>query len=175
VLSYFVVIGAADKVRSYLEAIDIMYTANVFSLKGTCGLTAFESVVPMPQWQMIRHLHISTIFLTPKAVMPARKHFPPEDFSQWPLACRTLRDMRGLRLLQIEIIVRDFERRGSAFVDNESLELILEPLSHISVPLFEVEMNMPMPETLLAKLGHFPFKLAVKQRPYNRLVGGPIC
>jgi hypothetical protein len=157
-----------------METIDTLYTANIFSVKGTIGLTTFESVAPPSQWQMIRHLHISTLFLTPKEVMPAHQHFPPDNFTQWPASCHTLKNMRGLRSLQIEIIVWDFHRKGSAFVDEESLELIFEPLNCISVPYFEVEMNMQMPDSLLAKLGQITFNLVVRQRPFDHVVTCPL-
>jgi hypothetical protein len=153
-----------------LEAIGILYTANTFSLKGTRGVTAFKSITPLLQWQMIRHMHISTLFLAPKDYMPAHKHFPPENFSQWPDTCRTLNKMQGLRSLRIEIIVWDFYRKGSAFVDNMSLGHVLEPLNQITVPFFEVEMNLPIPDVVLERLGQLAFIFVERERPVNRIL-----
>jgi hypothetical protein len=153
---------------SYLESIEIIYTANTFSLKGTRGITAFKSVIPPPQWQMIRRVHISTMFLTPKRIMPAHGYFPPENFSQWPMVCQTLKDMQALRSLCIEMIVWDIEYcDGSGSVDDESLAFILEPLNRVVVPVFEVELNIPIPDVVLTKLGQITFNLVVKQRPFN--------
>jgi hypothetical protein len=153
-----------------LEAVGILYTANTFSLKGTRGVTAFQSVTPPPQWQMIRHMHISTLFLAPKEYMPAHKHFPPENFNQWPNTCRTLNEMQGLRSLRIEIIIWDFYRKGSAFVDSTSLEHVLEPLNQIVVPFFEVEMNLAIPDVVLAKLGQLAFVFVEQERPVNHVL-----
>jgi hypothetical protein len=149
---------------------ETLYTANVFSVKGTIGLTTFQSITPLPQWQKIRRLHLSTMFLTPEEAMPAHKHFPPESFSQWTNACETLVEMRGLRSLQIEMTVRDLMRKGPAFVDDESLELILKPLNQIIVPVFEVEMNMSIPDVVLARLGQLTFTFVEKHREVNRII-----
>jgi hypothetical protein len=113
-------------------------------------------------------MHISTLFTTPRRIMPAHKHFPPEDFSQWPNTCRTLNEMQGLRTLRIELIVWDFLRKGSAFVDDLSLKDILEPLNEIVVPHFEVEMNLSIPDAVLARLGQLAFVFVERERPVNR-------
>jgi hypothetical protein len=161
-------IETSNKLHSYIEAIEVLYKANIFSLKGTRGITAFKSVTPLPQWQVIRHIHVSTMFLTPGRHMPAHKHFPPDNFTQWPITCQTLNEMQGLRSLRIEMIVRDIEyRNGSGSVDDDSLVYILEPLNRISVPIFEVGMNMPIPDGVLAKLGKLTFIPIVRQRSFN--------
>ncbi|KAF1962962.1 hypothetical protein CC80DRAFT_461435 [Byssothecium circinans] len=158
--------------RIYLEAIDILYTANTFSLKGGRGISAFNSVTPQPQWHQIRYLHVSTIFLTPQRYWPEHKRwFPPDNYCQWPTSCATLQNLRGLRSLHVEIIVWDtFEREDATAVEEDALISILEPLNHVSAPVFDIEMNMAMPETVLERLGKLTFTLVVKSRPYDRVL-----
>lgn len=76
--------------------------------------------------------------------------------------------MRGLHSLRIEMIVWDHAHvQDTAVVDTESLSFILEPLNKISVPFFEVEMNWPIPNVMLTKLGQLAFTLVVRQRPFD--------
>jgi hypothetical protein len=130
--------SAADPWRSYSEAIDILYTANYFCLKGARGMLAMKSVVPSAQWHTIRHLHVSTIFFTPKEDYSGHDRFPPENFTRWSDGCKVLQDLSGLHSLRFEIIVRDTEDSAMpAAVDVEALGSILEPLDNIKAPLFE--------------------------------------
>jgi hypothetical protein len=170
-LSCFVILGTSNKVRSYLEAIGTLYTANVFSLKGTRGINAFKSVVPIPQWQMIHHIHVSTMFLTPQRHMPAHGHFPPDNFRDWPIACQILKEMQSLRSLHVQLIMWDIEKcDGSGSIDDDSLTSILTPLNQITVPAFKVEMNISISNGVLASLGHLTFVPVVKERPFNHML-----
>ncbi|KAF2463883.1 uncharacterized protein BDR25DRAFT_272402 [Lindgomyces ingoldianus] len=157
--------------RIYLEAIHILYTANTFSLKGARGILAFNSVTPQPQWHQIRYLNVSTIFLTPQRYWPEHERFPPDNYCQWSTSCETLQNLRGLRSLHVEIIVWDtHEREDSTAVEDDALVSILEPLNHVSAPLFEIEVNIAIPETVLERLGKRTFTLVVKSRPYDRIL-----
>ncbi|EAT79525.1 hypothetical protein SNOG_13198 [Parastagonospora nodorum SN15] len=152
----------------YLEAINVMYTANKFSVKGARGIEAFHSVTPQPQWHQIRHLNISTIFLTPRQYYPEHEWFPPDNYVQWPTSCAIVQSLHGLRSLQVELIVRDtHDRKNETLVEEEALFSILKPLTLVSAPLFEVEINMAVPETVLKKLGELTFTLVVKYKPYE--------
>ncbi|KAH3914110.1 hypothetical protein HBH56_098890 [Parastagonospora nodorum] len=154
--------------RIYLEAINVMYTANKFSVKGARGIEAFHSVTPQPQWHQIRHLNISTIFLTPRQYYPEHEWFPPDNYVQWPTSCAIVQSLHGLRSLQVELIVRDtHDRKNETLVEEEALFSILKPLTLVSAPLFEVEINMAVPETVLKKLGELTFTLVVKYKPYE--------
>ncbi|KAH3964650.1 hypothetical protein HBH70_126260 [Parastagonospora nodorum] len=154
--------------RIYLEAIHVMYTANKFSVKGGRGISAFHSVTPQPQWHQIRHLNISTIFLTPQRYYPDEEWFPPDNYRQWPTSCALVQSLHGLRSLQVEIIVYyTHDHQNTAAVEEDAILRILEPLNHVSAPLFEVEMNVAVPETVLEKLGTLAFTLVVRNRPFN--------
>ncbi|KAF1954804.1 hypothetical protein CC80DRAFT_549985 [Byssothecium circinans] len=156
--------------RIYLEAIDILYSSNHFSLKGSRGIAAFKSVAPRFQWEKIRHVHISTIFLTPQISYPAYKHFPPDDYTQWPQACAILGNLYGLRSLQFEITIKDTSELLRAPVEWDTVKTILEPLVHISCPIFEVAMNIVVPDSVLAGFGRLPFTLTVHERQIDHLL-----
>ncbi|KAF2489952.1 hypothetical protein BU16DRAFT_575483 [Lophium mytilinum] len=175
IIIYEAVLG--DPVRlmhilPYAEAIDILYTANQFSLKGSTGIVAMLSVVPNPQWHMIRHLHISTMFFTPKRYYSRdagqRWDFPPDDFNRWSVGCMVLQDLRGLYSLHVDIIVRDSTPpEDPDAVVFETLVSVLGPLKDIKAPVFEVEINLPIPNTVQTALGITNFTLLVHERPYN--------
>ncbi|CAI6334743.1 unnamed protein product [Periconia digitata] len=61
VISY---LGLLSCYRIYTEAIDVLYAANQFSVRGSTGLRAFHSVTLLLQWNYPT-LKISTLFLTP--------------------------------------------------------------------------------------------------------------
>ncbi|KAH4227128.1 hypothetical protein HBI06_105060 [Parastagonospora nodorum] len=154
--------------RIYLEAIDLLYTANKFSVKGSRGISAFNAVTPKPQWHQIRYLNISTMFLTPQRYWPNHDAFPPDNYREWSTSCALLQSLHGLRSLQVEIIVWDtFERNDPAAIEDDALTFILEPLNNISAPLFEVEMNMALPKSVLERLGKLSYTLVVRHRPYD--------
>ncbi|KAF2803252.1 uncharacterized protein BDZ99DRAFT_399750, partial [Mytilinidion resinicola] len=150
--------------NGYFEGIDILYTANHFSLEGARGMLEMRSVVPTPQWHMIRHVHVSTLFLTPRPSW-LRSGFPPENYNKWSDGCKALQELRGLRSIRFEFIGRE---DGPAEADVESLVSVLEPLKDIKAPSFEVEMNFPIPDPVQAILGDTNFTLRFQQRPCRK-------
>ncbi|ORY11550.1 hypothetical protein BCR34DRAFT_325393 [Clohesyomyces aquaticus] len=154
--------------RIYSEAISILYTANLFSLKGSRGIVEMRSITPDFQWHMIRHLHISTIFLTPESYWPEFEWFPPDNYKTWREGCSALEELRGIHRLRLEIGVFDtYDRKNPTAVEENALVSILEPLSQVMAPLFEVEMNLAIPQAVRETLGKMTFTLVVKHRPYN--------
>lgn len=152
-----------------------MYTANKFSVKGARGIEAFHSVTPQPQWHQIRYLNISTIFLTPQRYYPEHEWFPPDNYVQWPTSCALVQNLHGLRSLQVELIVRDtFDRSNETPMEEEALLSILKPLTLVSAPLFEVEINMAVPQTVLERLGELTFTLVVKYKLYDHGLFGAL-
>ena len=151
----------------YIEAIDILYSANHFSLKGSRGVAAFQSVTPRLQWEQIRHVHISTVFLTPREYYPAHKHFPPDNYHEWPQACAIVGTLSGLRSLRFEITVADVLRES---IELDTVKAILEPLARLSCPVFEVAMNVAVPDGLVEGFGRLPFTLTVDERQVDRLL-----
>lgn len=151
-----------------MEGFDVLYSTNWFSLKGSRGITAFKSVTPRIQWEKIRHVHVSTVFLTPKESYPKYTHFPPDDYTQWPQACATLGSLCALRSLQIEITVKDTTELPDVPVEWDTVNQILEPLVHISCPIFEVAMNIVVPDGVFAGFGRLPFTLTVHERQIDR-------
>lgn len=154
--------------RRYSEAIDVLYTANTFSLKGARGIFSMSAIVPTPHWHVIRHLQISTTFHTPRSMHGRGCEPPPENFRMWTDACKSLHDLRGLHSLCLDIIFREttFSEVPVA-EDTESLLSIFEPIKNINVPVFEIEMNFPLSETFQPILGKRNCSIVVKERPYN--------
>jgi hypothetical protein len=114
-------------------------------------------------------LEVSTIFLSPKDGWPNPQIFPPDNYTLWSDGCKSLQDLSGLHSLRFNIIVWDFlhsNRKDHTLVNHDSLLSILEPLQGIKAPLYEVEMNLPIPEAVQTVLGETSFTLVVKERPY---------
>jgi hypothetical protein len=153
---------------SYSEAIDILYTANHFSVKGGRGLIEMKAVIPTPQWQMIRHLSVSTMFMAPCIYFPGSESFPPDNYQRWSQACQVLQKLRHLRSLYVEINMWDgMDLNNATGADDDSLIAILGPLCHVTAVDFRVELNLDIPITVHAKLNNPTFTVVVKQRPYN--------
>ncbi|KAF2806290.1 uncharacterized protein BDZ99DRAFT_523749 [Mytilinidion resinicola] len=94
--------------------------------------------------------------------------FPPDGFNRWSSGCKALQDLRGLHSLHVDIIVRDSAPpRDPAAVAFEALVSILGPLKGIEAPVFEVEMNFPIRETVQTALGQTNLTLLVNEWPYN--------
>lgn len=153
----------------YVEALDVLYATNRFSVQASEGLRAFHSVTPAPQWAKIRHLEISTLFLTPRTMWSQKGTFPPERMISWTLACEAMKTLRAIRRLFVEMLVWDlYDRVNASAVDDDSLVAILEPLNELEAPNFTVEMNIAIPDGVLARLGKLAFMPVVRQRPYER-------
>jgi hypothetical protein len=68
------------------------------------------------------------MFLTIKRHMPAHGQFPLDNFREWPIACRNLKDMEALRSLHVKMIVWDTEKcDGSGSIDDAPLLLFWRP------------------------------------------------
>jgi hypothetical protein len=116
------------------------------------------------------------MFLTLKRHMPAHGQFPLDNFREWPIACRNLKDVEALRSLHIQISVWDTEKcDGSGSIDDDSLTSILAPLNRITILAFEFEMNIPISDGVLPNLGHLTFVPVVKQRPFNHMLTPISC
>ncbi|KAF2468915.1 uncharacterized protein BDR25DRAFT_230701 [Lindgomyces ingoldianus] len=151
-----------------LGPIKILYTANEFSFKGAKGVLALRAVVPTSHWHTIRHVHVSTMFLTPKDYWSKHENYPPENFANWTESCNALQDLRDLRTLRIDIVVYDsFDREHPGAVDDASLVSILQPLKDIKAQVLEVELNFPIPDTVRRALSKINFTISTKKRPYN--------
>lgn len=147
----------------------MLYATNRFSVQASWGLRAFHSVTPPPQWANIRHLEISTLFLTPHATWGQKGTFPPERMMSWKLACEAMKKLRAIRYLFVEMLIWDlFDRVNASAVDDDSLVTILEPLNELQARQFTVEMNIAIPDGVLARLGKLAFVPVVRKRPYER-------
>ncbi|KAF1945550.1 hypothetical protein EJ02DRAFT_338638, partial [Clathrospora elynae] len=155
----------------YTEAIEMIYTSNYFSFKGARSVLALRKMVHLQHWQTIRHINISTVFLTPMDLWRRHRPFPPECYEDWERCCTAIRDLRILRSLRLDIIVwDDAECNDSASIDQESFLAILKPFCGTSPPIFEVELNRNIPEHVLQALGTPMFSLIIKRRPYNMVL-----
>jgi hypothetical protein len=76
--------------------------------------------------------------------------------------------MQALHSLHVQMIVSDIEKcDSSGSIDNDSLTSVLAFLNRNTVPAFKVEMNIPIPDDVLANLGHLTFVPVMKERPFN--------
>lgn len=156
---------------SYFEAIDILYTANAFSLKGARGVLALKSVIPATNWERLRHLSVSSSFLTPLENWIYDRGYPPENLTSWSEGCLALRELKGLHMLRFDIIIRaNGDRKNPAAVDLDSIVAVLKPLKDLKAMVFEVEMTFNVPEAARIMIGETNFTLLVKDRPYNTRV-----
>lgn len=136
----------------------MLYTANRFSV-GTAGsISCFRSVTPQLEWHLIRHLELLTI-IEPQF----QRHHPilSDSELQWKQGCEALRSLLGIRYLRIELVfpehIEIFENQEDDWLD------ILEPLNRVSAPLYYVETNYPIPNSVRERLGKLAFTTAVSK------------
>ena len=115
-----------------------------------------------PQWQALRHVHISTLFTFDSSAYPVDTYWPPEVIPNWETCCEKLGEIGNLQSLRLDIFVH-VKPRHMDFI----LAEILVPLKSINVIIFEVELNCePSPKAWL-DIGKVPFTLIMRTRDLN--------
>jgi hypothetical protein len=129
--------------------------------------------VPVPQWQTIRCIHISTVFEAIGASQELPVLFPPDNIDPWTECCEALAGLSRLRYLHFDIIARNGTRdphsRLELFIEMLFIA-ILRPLKAMKAKDFQVELNVDVPQSIKNSLGVTPFILHTKERPYNHFV-----
>jgi hypothetical protein len=148
-----------------MEAREVLYAQNTFSFCGGRGIIRFHASLSRPDWQLIRHIHISTIFRTPwKHYMECV--FTPENYGDWKLACETLQTLDNLHTLVIEMVIWNQTRHhDSSPADHDSMMLIFEPLMEVKSVKFDIELNVDLPRLVTDKLHTTPFHIIPHERP----------
>lgn len=140
-----------------MEAVEVLYTKNHFSFSAANGIRAFQSLVAPRNWEALRHVHLSTIFLTPISHWD-RSLQPPENFEYWEPACRSLAGLPRLQSLCIEIIVWDeIAYQHTKILDEKSILGILSPLLRVRARQFRVELNLKIPDEIIGTMRQVPF------------------
>jgi hypothetical protein len=152
---------------SYLEAKQVLYTENHFRFRGARGVPRLQLVTAPRDWQLLRHVHISTLFRTPMQRFQDCS-LPPENYNHWRAACDALRTLADLHSLKIDMTVWNYTRgHDSRPSDHESLMSIFEALVKIKARFFVVELNIELPTSVRHALGGLPFEIADQERPYS--------
>jgi hypothetical protein len=147
-----------------------LYDANIFDFYGANGLLNFRASIPPGKWLMLRRINISTVFLMPLQLSGPSVCIPPEDYDAWNMACLALGAIDGLRSLRVDMTlwnINDWKTVNT--VDHEALVRILGALRCIHVGLFEVEMNVEIPDSVMAVLGPLNFSIEQRHRPYGEV------
>ncbi|KAF2826894.1 hypothetical protein CC86DRAFT_406137 [Ophiobolus disseminans] len=156
----------------YLEAITVLYNANVFAFKGAHGLIRFHSTLPAQNWNRLRRVNVSTVFMMPRRVSEGiysrDNSVPPENYYAWGEACSTLATLTYLQHLTIDMTIWNYRGHNSTNpFPPEDLLSILEPLKHIKAKFFEVELNTALPEAVKTSLEPLNFSIKQCHRPYD--------
>ncbi|KAH7413562.1 hypothetical protein DE146DRAFT_239 [Phaeosphaeria sp. MPI-PUGE-AT-0046c] len=169
--------------RIYLEAIDVLYTVNELNFRGASGVLLFRSQLPEHNWNKIRRLSISTVFLVPmRMALAAHVFLPPENYANWKAACETVASLRSLRCFTVDMVIKNWYdgkswmANATKGVETEAFMSILSPINSIKVNEMVVEMNVEIPDDVVKMLGPLNFKVEQRHRPYNsRLFPRPSC
>jgi hypothetical protein len=161
---------------SYLEALDVLYNANMFSFRGAAGVLQFHSLVSVNNWQKTRRLSLSTTFVVPmslsKDLWNNWHSLPPEDYVAWGEACTVIGTLHHLQYLQIDMTLWSYRclnlyHKQAHIVSEDELVSILGPLKHTKAKNLELEINMPLSETAKALLEPLNVTVLEVHRPYN--------
>ncbi|KAI9844220.1 MAG: hypothetical protein M1837_005726 [Sclerophora amabilis] len=116
----------------YTEAINILYSENVFDFKHLYTIFDLSSTIPSHRFNSIRSIQLAWHFEVPIA---SRDVPQPHDPATWKKAWQLLASMKGLRLLRVDL-------RGS-------FHWHMQPRMDVLMPLCEVkqteafEVNVP--------------------------------
>jgi hypothetical protein len=121
--------------RSYSEAIDILYEENAFDIRQLCTLHDLEACVPRHRFDLIRSLQIT--FALPRWMHNAA-HSKVFNADTWPQFWLVVADMNGLRSLRVKL-TGIWDQRGT-------WDTIFEPICvvrHIPRQSFVVHTYLP--------------------------------
>jgi hypothetical protein len=149
-----------------MEAVDVLYTQNHFSFRGARGVIELHSLLASSNWHALRHVHISTLFLTPMARW-MNCSLPPENYNQWQTACEALCTLKSLHLLKIDMVVWNQQDHNSNGVSHEALVFIFKALEKVHAQTFQIELNMELPDSVKEAIGGLHFEISLKERPYD--------
>ncbi|KAH7413559.1 hypothetical protein DE146DRAFT_199 [Phaeosphaeria sp. MPI-PUGE-AT-0046c] len=152
---------------SYLEANELLYTQNTFSFRGARGITRLCQSLPHAHWQLVRHVHISTLFRTPmKRYLECDQM--PENYNSWRHACAVLQTLTHLHSLEIGMVIwNQLRHHDSTPADHDSLLAIFGALMDIKAVKFEIELNIELPTSVKAVLGTTPFTITIHERSFD--------
>jgi len=147
----------------------VLYSQNCFSFAGARGPIRFHALLSSQNWQLLRHLHISTMFRTSLARWSILKsNFPPERLEDWQECCRTLETLSLLQMLKVEMVIwTEYGEYNPAEPAENDIIAIFRPMLEIQAETFDVEVNFPFPQYLDDALGFRPFQIIVHERPYD--------
>jgi hypothetical protein len=156
---------------SYPEAKEVLYSQNRFSFSSGRGVIRFHSLLPPHDWQLLRHLHISTLFRTPMSQFMSCTQ-PPESYNNWKECCRVLSTLSKLDTLTIEMTIWNGNGRYDPTLENDntnafSIIFIFESLMKVKARTFRVESNIPLSTYVKAVLPSRPFEVVVRARPFD--------
>jgi hypothetical protein len=149
-----------------MEAIEALYKSNQSSFRGAGGVVRFCELASPHNWQALRYVHISTLFLTPMQFW-MNCSLPPENYLHWKAGCEALATLQRLHLLKIDMIVWNQQDRNLVGIDNDSLLFIFKLLKQVKAQTFQIELNLELPDAVHEALGDVPFELSLHQRPYD--------
>lgn len=159
--------------RRYLEAIDILYAFNELNFRGATGLLLFQSQLHESSWNRLRRLRISTCFMFPMRLAPARQFLPPENYASWKVACEAVGNLQSLRSFTVDIMFRNwFDGQPpiedyTQGVEIEAFICILGPINTIKADAVTVETSVEIPDAVCNVIGPLNFKVEQHQRPDN--------
>jgi hypothetical protein len=160
---------------SYEEAIKVLYNANFLSFRGAAPLLKFQASLWVPNWDNIRRLNISSVFLVPKSfsmeLCRPNHMVPPENYDTWARACATIGTLSNLQCLTVDLALWNFYDKDSAnTIPPEDFLAILQPLNRINAKIFEVEVNKEPEQSVRSSLQPLNFRIKQRERPYNSKV-----
>ena len=156
----------------YSEAIAVLYNANIFAFKGASAVLRFRALLPATNWNRLRRINMSTVFLVPREVsrgiFGSHHSVPPENYDAWERACSTVGTLTGLHLVTVDMTIWNYHDYKSAnTIPPDDLISILDPLKRITARVFDVEINTALPEAVNVSLGPLPFNIKQRHRPYK--------
>ncbi|KAF2280451.1 uncharacterized protein EI97DRAFT_123601 [Westerdykella ornata] len=164
--------------KTYAEALHLLYEENTFHFKGALGLLKWASVIPEPQWTCLRRIHITSLFegITIDVARwrqypypPLGKYpYPPDIQDDWKACCDRLRSLPHLRHLRFDLILRgELWWQLTPRVQATTFISVLRPLQSICADKIEVELNVEVPQSVWDVLGNVNFTVITRWRPFN--------
>lgn len=117
----------------YSEAIDILYSRNIFRLEHLDTLAHFSTITLPSRFNSIRSLHLYWYFYK-DIFTDAYLTYPPRDLETWQKTCDILASMEGLRDLTITLAARRWDQASRVKLLHSMMRIKPKGSFEVTVP-----------------------------------------
>ena len=145
----------------------VLYRGNTFQFRGFHSLLAFAPTLSPVQWNVIRRVHISTLFSEHSFWYPSHDHFLlPDNYYRCQLGCEMLSNLPKLDYFRLEVTFRNDKDDGIS-INPVQLKALISLLNEVEAGAFELILEEMPPGELREALNLSKFSIIHRKETYN--------